>query len=957
MLIALESSLQEFDNPFTDVDLQGVGGVWARKLRERASRTQAEISHDLGLPSSTIGGIETGKNAWARREYLAWLATVVYDLDPTPVRLQSLQKLLHLLNELLRRREAADWEPFSGGWVEIRNVAQAYRESLAWPGPQFPPRPRSLFLGREKEIDRLAKWLCETKFQSVVVRGPTGIGKTRLILELIYERERTLRRRFTRPHYVDLALIRNQLAALQDQPQAQELLTLSAIVRQLGIQGMQDRPLINILDTYLRNQSILLVLDNVEYPQTIEAFLKTLRETPEPSAEEAPNTRVIIVARGWGQKLPRQEILSIGPLGKDEATELFAQRASDPMPLPESPAQRQMIAEICGWLQRHPLLIKLVAASHKLYDLHEIHAQIQALVPTLAEGSGQEAPLSEVVRLAVNHFDAAQQELLAYLSIFPASFTLEAARAVCQGDETRSGLRKLLADLTEYHLARGLIIDTGRRYTLQDAFREHMIRYAPRGLRIARQRFVRHFLAEAERNAQYLTLPAASSAFAYGIARFTQEYPNLRTALGMALTNGQDMEANQFGAALWRYWWSTGSQNEAKIWFDQLRSRGWPYPRAIWAHVLAGAAAIEHALGRLPEADALGRQACRCADGSADPAAQATARIIFGAILIDYANPDTKIRQIAPGIVELERGVALAQMVSDAWLEALGAHNLGRALSETARLFDLARGPDKEPDLDAAREHLEQARTNLELSLELSRALDNTWLIATNLCWLGRIAAGQAKLDVMTRQARFDEARKHWQESRQLFEAIPHALGVAQVLYGLADVAYQEQDYLLVDRLTQERLEIETELRSPQGVASGLAWQGRLKAAHGEHQAGCALLQDSLMIYRAIGDAAGEKEALGWLCEVLYAMALVAFEKQNYRLADEHTNERHAIETYLGNRQAIASCWAWQGRIRAAQGDRQGAAALLQQSLALYREIGDSAGEAEVLGWMQALGF
>lgn len=864
MLDGLRTELDALDDLLMASELRQAAGGFARSLRLRTHRKIAEVSRDLGVPMGTIAGIEAG-NAWTPRGYLAWLAVQVHDLDSTLERLQNLRgPLLDLLNELMQllgdlrtqikaRGESPiplrriDWKSFAceedKGWEEIRAAAATY-PPRPWPSPQFPPRPRSMFLGREDEIDKLADWLCERNFLSVVVCGPTGIGKTRLIQELVYDRALKLRNRFKDgASYIDLALIRNQLAALESQPQDQELLTLSAIARQLGITEMQGQSLLTILGAHLQHRRLLLVIDNVEYSQTIVTFVKTL--------EQAQGLRIIIVARGWDERmlLPRQKVLSIGPLALDDAVDLFEQRAGDPMPLPEDSATRQMIKDICRCLQRHPLLIKLIAASHKIYSLHEIHAQIHALLPAPTAGKDQEAPLPEVVRLAVHHFESTHQELLAYLSIFPASFTINAAQAVCQGDEARVGVRRLLADLTEYHLARGLITEGGRRYTLQDAFREHLVRYSPDGFETARQRFVQHFLSEAERAARYLTLPAKSSAFTRGIACFAQEYPNMRAALGMALTSGDDTRAIQFGAALWRYWWSTGSQSEGRLWLDQLRHRAWPYPRAAWSQTLTGLAAIEHALGKLSEAHDLGRQASQWADGADDVAAQAAAHIIFGAILIDYADPITKERQIKPGIGELEKGMEQARLVGDAWLEALCTYNLGRGWHEKARLLDEAYGPDREPDL-------ERARKDLVESLKLSEMLGDTWLIATIFCWLGRVAAAQGQ---------FAEARRHWQESRRLFESIPHTLGVAQVLYGLADVAYQEQDYGLADKITSERLRIETNLRNQQGIASCRAWQGLIKAAQGDSEGGRALLRQSLNSYLALKDLAGEAEVTAWM--------------------------------------------------------------------------------------------
>lgn len=114
-----------------------------------------------------------------------------------------------------------------------------------------PPTP---FLGREADLAQVTALLQDPAVRLVTVTGPGGIGKTRLALRVATE----LREAF--PDGVWFV----GLAPITDPD-----LVLPTVARVLGIRPAGDRPVNEVLATALRDQRLLLLLDNLE--QVVEA--------------------------------------------------------------------------------------------------------------------------------------------------------------------------------------------------------------------------------------------------------------------------------------------------------------------------------------------------------------------------------------------------------------------------------------------------------------------------------------------------------------------------------------------------------------------------------------------------------------------------------------------------------------------------------------------------------------
>lgn len=128
------------------------------------------------------------------------------------------------------------------------------------PGPAFVlPTPLTSFLGRERDIEAIDQLLSTARL--LTLTGPGGIGKTRLALRVAEE---------LTPRFADgVAFV--PLAAVTDPS-----LIPAAIAQKLGVREHGGRPIGDRLVAALRDQQLLLVLDNFEHVLPAVPFVADL---------------------------------------------------------------------------------------------------------------------------------------------------------------------------------------------------------------------------------------------------------------------------------------------------------------------------------------------------------------------------------------------------------------------------------------------------------------------------------------------------------------------------------------------------------------------------------------------------------------------------------------------------------------------------------------------------------
>jgi tetratricopeptide (TPR) repeat protein len=127
--------------------------------------------------------------------------------------------------------------------------------------------------------------------------------------------------------------------------------------------------------------------------------------------------------------------------------------------------------------------------------------------------------------------------------------------------------------------------------------------------------------------------------------------------------------------------------------------------------------------------------------------------------------------------------------------------------------------------------------------------------------------------------------------------------------------------------------------------ARALGAAGRLALIQGDYLAARELLEQSLAIFRELGD----KSNFG---RSLVNLGLVLKEQGDYRAARELFEEGLAISRELGSQYGIAWSLHYLGRMADEQGDFGAARSLHEQSLAIFRESGYRLGIALTLHYL-----
>jgi predicted ATPase/DNA-binding CsgD family transcriptional regulator len=295
------------------------------------------------------------------------------------------------------------------------------------------PVPQTGFVGRVRELSEVSALLARNGVRLVTLIGPGGTGKTRLALQAAAQQAESY------PDGVWLV----GLAALTD---AREV--VPAISAALDIPGD--------LKLALANQRSLLVLDNFEH------LLEAARQVGDLTAACA-GVDVLVTSRA-PLRLDGEWVYAVPPLHRNEATALLAERAAA---IDREIDVSGVADAMCERLDDLPLAIELAAARLRAIEPERLLARLDRSLALLT-GGPRDAPdrqrtLRATIAWSVDLLTAEEQTLLAQLSIFAGSFTLEAAEAVCGAT----------LDTVDALVSHSLVRRRGARYTMLQAIREY----------------------------------------------------------------------------------------------------------------------------------------------------------------------------------------------------------------------------------------------------------------------------------------------------------------------------------------------------------------------------------------------------------------------------------------------------------------------------------------------------
>jgi non-specific serine/threonine protein kinase len=440
------------------------------------------------------------------------------------------------------------------------------------------PRPRTSFVGREREVAALRHRLLGGA-RLVTLTGPPGVGKTRLALEAAASLDAS---RAGTAYFVPLAAVRDPA------------LVPGAIARALHLENAEADAGVDALAVVVAtvaSQRALLVLDNLEQVLAAATVVDRL-------LLECPRLAVLATSRA-PLRLSGEQEFPVPPLDLPEhdatasaAVRLFVERAKAVRPDFElRPSNEAAVAAICRRLDGLPLAIELAAARIRLLSPEAMADQLGSRLDLLAGGPRDAPARQQTLRAAITwSYDLlapAEQRLFRRFGIFAGGCTLAAAAAVCGDREDEAStepdglLVRHLEALAEHSL---VAADTASersedsrhalyaepRLAMLELIREYALeRLAASGEETAvRARHARYFTAFAEA----AEAPLRTAAQGVWLERFEQDHANLRLALEWlaAQTSAGDEAAAESGlrlaGALWWFWHLRGHNAEGRAW-------------------------------------------------------------------------------------------------------------------------------------------------------------------------------------------------------------------------------------------------------------------------------------------------------------------------------------------------------------------------------------------------------
>jgi predicted ATPase/DNA-binding CsgD family transcriptional regulator len=524
----------------------------------------------------------------------------------------------------------------------MRNPMQQPMPS-PWPAV-VPARPGESLLGRRQELADLRRTLASARL--VTLTGQSGIGKTCLAGAAAADYERA-RREDT--WTVDLAdLVDPDLLG-------------HSVAGAFGIQLAYGAADAQDVAAAVADRAGLLVLDGCE------AMLDATVRLVAVLLGSAPRLRVLATSRR-ALGVTGEVVVPLGPLAADDARALFAARAAAALPsfrLTEDNAAA--IARLCEALEGVPLAVELAAARIPVLSPEGILDRLGDRQRLLSKGARDAPARQRSLRASLeasSELCTPEERLLwARLSVFTGGFPLEAAEAVCAGDDID---RAEVLDLVDGLLEKSVLMreDDGAsyvRFRMLESLREYAVEQLPaEQQRTGRDRHL----------AWYAAMVRAATDASFGPEQaewyraLRREHGNLREALRHA--GGDPRQATQaleMVTALEPYWAATGRLGEARHWLARAsavadadaNARVRALAMAAWAATLQG----EPAAGR----SMLQEAAPFVAGDAVDEAVRARVLVASAVETIWGGSP-------GEALTPLERAVSAARTAGDRPLES-----------------------------------------------------------------------------------------------------------------------------------------------------------------------------------------------------------------------------------------------------------------------------------------------
>ena len=699
-----------------------------KHYRQAAGLSQEALAARAGLSARAISDLERGINRTPRYDTLELLSSAL-----------SLSSQQQALLQAAARPEVA-------------------AAALAPPGLPSPglPLPPTRLVGREQERSRALTLLRRSETHLLTLTGPSGVGKTRLALQLAWD---------LAPDFAD-GVVYIPLAPIRD-----AALVPGVVAQMLGIQEQVNSPSASQVRAFLQGKHLLLVLDNVEQVLDSASFVAGLLAS-------CPRLFVLVTSRTPLHLRAEQE-LQLAPLPLEDAVALFRERAQAIRPARAYAVGE--VAAICEQVDRLPLAIELAAMHVKVLSLPELQERLTHRLALLRGGArdlpARQQTMEDAIAWSYELLTEEQQRCFRALGVFVGGWQLPAAEAVGFAQDEGAAEESILtlaalvdASLVQAERAAGEAVRFGMLELIRDYARQRL--HTAGEEEQFRHRHAAYYAHLAETVfAHFGPEPGVREAhFALALA---QELPNARAALQWA-EERQEAELGLRLTGFARLWQVRGQMSEARRWMERMlaldlraREQGEPTaPLTLRIQYLygIGRTMVRHGKVELG-AEAAANEALQLAQQLGDHHGISNAFLTLGMI----AQASGKLDEAEAAFTE---SYTHARLIEHSGL-------LSRAL------FHLA-------ELAGMRGDMARATTLLEEALAQALAVGMTWDIPIFMTLLGHLARQQQNYAV---------AKARYREALVLYRAFGSPTYIASCLEGFAAAVCAEGHSALVARL------------------------------------------------------------------------------------------------------------------------------------------------------------
>jgi predicted ATPase len=684
------------------------------------------------------------------------------------------------------------------------------------------PIPLTSLIGREKELEEIAKLFSKSRL--ITLTGSGGVGKTRLAIQVVSD---------------VLELFPDGVWFLDLAPLGDPALVPNTLGKVLDLQlvGGSDLSITDLIADYLCSRTTLLIFDNCEHlidgcASLVEFLLKsceglhilaTSREMLRVPGEITYRVPSLVIP-------PEQS--NMDTLVEFESVQLFVERAKTILPSFELLKNHALsIAQICRRLDGIPLALELAAARVEMLSVVQIAGHLDDCFRLLTRGARTVLPRHQTMRAVIdwsyNLLSNEEKSVLTGLSIFVGGWTLEAAEAVC---ETAN-----ILDLLTYLVDKSLVAvnyENGNepRYYLLETIRQYALEKLTDSGERERicKRHLNYFLKLAQR--------AEPELYGAGQVEWSQrliaEHENMRTALEWSL-KGDVIIGQELAASLWWSWSFNGYLSEGYDWLIEMLTVNPMQNTLIRAKLLSGAGWLAAMLGHIDQSKKYSEDSVALFRELSNDAGSAFPLGTLG--VLAYWRADYE-----PALQLMEQSLELFKIRENKW----GVRHISTALGYLAE----------------AQGDLKKAQKFFDESLSISNEIGDHEGKGYVLYRMGLMAASQGD---------DTQAIEIFEEGLKNVRLAGGKIVTSWILEAMGITLLQRADYNRSQMLFEEAFEINRKLGDWLGVSNLLSALGRCARLQGDYLKARSFYCNGLQLRKQSSDQKyDDKYMAGYLIDI-----------------------------------------------------------------------------------------